>query len=143
MKIRNSFITNSSSSSFIAVFAKIIDEDKAEKIINQYNLKDYILSSKELRKSDASKFSREWCGAELLSEEDLEDLKEETKWNDLFVFWHDYEDLDDEYLHYNNLDYDDIDLSDFGHKKQQIFNDIDSDNGFEVISSFIGAGYNG
>ena len=143
MKIRNSFITNSSSSSFIAVFAKIIDEDKAEKIINQYNLKDYILSSKELRKLDASKFSREWCGAELLSEEDLEDLKEEAKWNDLFVFWHDYEDLDDEYLHYNNLDYDDIDLSDFGHKKQQIFNDIDSDNGFEVISSFIGAGYNG
>ena len=73
----------------------------------------------------------------------MEDLKEEAKWNDLFVFWHDYEDLDDEYLHYNNLDYDDIDLSDFGHKKQQIFNDIDSDNGFEVISSFIGAGYNG
>lgn len=143
MKIRDSFITNSSSSSFIAVFAKVIDEDKAEKIINQYNLKDYILSSKELRKSDTSKFSREWCGAELFSEEDLEDLKEEAKWNDLFIFWHDYEDLDDEYLHYNNLDYDDIDLSDFGHKKQQIFNDIDSDNGFKVISSFIGAGYNG
>lgn len=143
MKIRNSFITNSSSSIFIAVFAKIIDEDKAEKIINQYNLKNYILSSKELRKSDTSKFSQEWCGAELFSERDLENLKEEAKWNDLFIFWHDYEDLDDEYLNYNNLDYDDIDLSDFGHKKQQIFNDIDSDNGFEVISSFIGAGYNG
>ena len=40
MKIRTDFVTNSSSSSYIICFARIANEDKANKIIEKY--KEYI-----------------------------------------------------------------------------------------------------
>ena len=54
MKIRTDFVTNSSSSSYIICFARIADEEKANKIIEKYNLDVYDVNGVNEEKN--------WCG---------------------------------------------------------------------------------
>ena len=59
MKIRNDFVTNSSSSSYIICFARIADEEKAKAIIEKHNI-------------------------DILTEEDV---RHEMRWGDLGADW--------------------------------------------------------
>ena len=64
MKIRTDFVTNSSSSSYIICFARIVDEEKANKIIEKHNLNSNVFDkdgvNKEMRWGD---LGADWAGA--------------------------------------------------------------------------------
>lgn len=53
-KIRMGFVTNSSSSSFIICFARIADKEKAQKIIDKYDLNVF--------NRDGVNGEKNWCG---------------------------------------------------------------------------------
>ncbi len=62
MKIRNDFVTNSSSSSYIICFARIADEEKAQKIIDKYGLR--VLDAADVNsKKHYGELGADWCGA--------------------------------------------------------------------------------
>lgn len=66
MKYRKGFITNSSSSSFIGVFAKIKNINKAKGVIEKYNLQDDVYNKKYLTRKEDSDFNVDWCDVYLL-----------------------------------------------------------------------------
>ena len=134
MKIRSDFVTNSSSSSFISVFAKIKDKEKAGEIIKKQGLEKCIFSNAKLQKMKENDFGKCLSNNGL----DLAQVKEDSEWYDLFLLWEDYEDIG-----YWEDDYSKFDISDFSMTSQTIFNSISEENGFEVISSGFWAGYNG
>lgn len=63
MKIRTDFITNSSSSSFIICFARIEDMDKAQKVIDKYNLRMLDVEGVNEEKNWYGELGADWCGA--------------------------------------------------------------------------------
>lgn len=63
MKIRTDFVTNSSSSSFIICFARIEDMDKAQKVIDKYNLKALDVDDVNEEKNWCGELGADWCGA--------------------------------------------------------------------------------
>ena len=134
MKIRSDFVTNSSSSSFISVFAKIKDKEKAGEIIKKQDLEKCIFSNAKLQKMKENDFGKCLSNNGL----DLAQVKEDAEWYDLFLLWEDYEDIG-----YWEDDYSKFDISDFSMTSQTIFEEISEENGFEVISSGFWAGYDG
>lgn len=136
MKYRKGFITNSSSSSFIGVFAKIKNINKAKGIIEKYNLQDDVYNKRFLNIKDSYDFILDWCDIDLLQGKTIQEIHDNAKWNDLFLEWYSMNDID----YSENYDYD---LSDFCDSELEIYNAISEENGFEIIGADYGAGYNG
>ncbi len=136
MKYRKGFITNSSSSSFIGVFAKIQNINKAKGVIEKYNLQNDVFNKKYLDIKDSSDFIRDWCGVDLLNGKTIEEIQDNSEWNNLFIEWHSMNDW------YNDDIYD-CSLNDFCDSELGIYNAISPENGFEIIGKDYGVGYNG
>lgn len=145
MKIRSDFVTNSSSSSFIGIFAKISDRNKANQTIEQHKLQHNIKTGKEILEEMTGKYfwgyGADWAGVDLTPRKD--DIEEDAE----YIIWESYGGAgDDDYAFCDEdgWDYDyDVDLEDFEEEEQQIFNSISKDNGFANIDYGYGAGRNG
>ncbi len=74
MKIRTGFVTNSSSSSFIICFARIQDLNKANEILEKFNIQEDIYTDDEVRKKmHWGTLGADWAGAEIFGVERILD----------------------------------------------------------------------
>lgn len=91
MKIREDFVTNSSSSSFIAVFGKAVDIEKAKESLKNTGLEMYAVTGQEL-KEDFELFHKEhsctdWCWVDPFPKE------EEIDENGLYFIYSDCQEV--------------------------------------------------
>lgn len=141
MKIRKGFVSNSSSSSFIAVFAKIFSDDVSLEMFKS----EFIKIGQELIDLGAFEYdylcSANWAGVDTMPEK--KDLNPKAKY---IVFSgsggagdddEDFRDIDTDDLNYH------VELSDFRTLEQEIYNLVTEENGFTEISKGFGAGRNG
>lgn len=139
MKVRMDFVTNSSSSSFIAVFAKIDNKEKAQPIIEKYGYDIYTGEQllKEMSHSRWSKlFEWDWAGVDVTpSERYVEDNITSE-----FIFFSDSEDIQEDEDGDTNYD---IDSSDFSNWTNEAIDAVNKHNGFTDIDCQYGAGRNG
>lgn len=102
MKVRRDFVTNSSSSSYIICFARIVDEEKANKIIEKNEEYIRVLDAQGVKdEMYCDELGADWAGAIIYSANHI--LKEHP--NDKFIIiedWNDAEyDYTDEEYYYN------------------------------------------
>ena len=137
MKIRNDFVTNSSSSSFIVCFARIADEEKAKKILEQYPSIRQYTAQEVLENIKDTKWSKwleyDWAGIDATPSKEYIEAHE----NDRFVVYKDSEELypdEDGYCDY------DVDYSDFDTAP---IDAMTEENGFADVECQYGAGRDG
>lgn len=142
MKLRNGFVTNSSSSSFIICFARIADKEKADKIIDKYknDVDLEIYSGREcLEEMENRRWSKwlewDWAGIDATPSEDY--INEHI--DDNFIVVKDYADIEDpeDYWDY------DWDENDHDPETLEAIDAITEENGFADIDCQYGAGRNG
>lgn len=132
MKIRNDFVTNSSSSSYIICFARIADEKKAEKITSRYNLKVFDTDGVYRRMRWTGTLGADWCGAIIYGADNV--LKEHP--NDKYII------IEDSNGALWNDEYDDYDF-DYNFGMNDAINAITEENGFTDIECAEGEGRDG
>lgn len=138
MKIRTSFVTNSSSSSFICCFARIADEEKAKKILEQYKYQIDVYTAEEaLEAIDHSSWGGwldcDWAGVYMTPSKEY--IKEHM--NDRFVVSEKRKDL-----FYDGNGEVDYDVS-YEECTTSAIEAITEKNGFADIECSYGAGYDG
>ncbi|MEE1301849.1 MAG: hypothetical protein UHD64_03625 [Bacteroidales bacterium] len=131
MKIRNDFVTNSSSSSYIICFARITDEEKAKKIIDKYDL-DVLSASDVKHEMRWGELGADWAGATLWGTDKI--LQAHP--NDKYII---IEDSNDAY--YDEDDYEPI--YDYDFAMNDAIEEITEENGFADIDCAEGEGRNG
>lgn len=132
MKIRSDFVTNSSSSSYIICFARIADEEKANKIIEKHKLRVYDVDGVNAKKRWTGDLGADWCGAVIYSVDDV--LKDHP--DDKYII------IEDSNEAVWNDEYDDYDFDyDFG--MNDAINAITEENGFADIECAEGEGRDG
>lgn len=138
MKIRNGFVTNSSSSSFICCFARIADEEKAKKILEKYEYDIDVYTAEEAleaidRRGWSGWLDCDWAGVYMTPSKEY--IKEHM--NSRFVVSEHCEEIwEDED---GEADYD-VDYSDFD---TTVIDQITEENGFADIECQCGAGRDG
>lgn len=131
MRIRAGFVTNSSSSSFIICFARIADKEKAQKIIDKYELDVFDCDGVNKEKNWCGELGADYAGAVIWNVDDI--LNEHP--NDKFIIIEDrneaYED-EDGYVEY-----------DYDFSMNDAIDAIIKDNGFDNIEIAEGEGRDG
>jgi hypothetical protein len=148
-KIRLGFVSNSSSSSFICVFAKVNDVDKTKEIIDK-NMDYEIVSGRELLDRPVRNTAYKWIkiGDADWANVDVEVSIESIDPNATYLIVESYGgagDGDDEFLS-NPDDYDSdldycVDLHDF--RESETIDKLVDTNAIEIIACDYGAGRNG
>ena len=135
MKIRTDFVTNSSSSSYIICFARIVDEEKAKAIIDKHNIP--VLTEKDVRHEMRwGDLGADWAGAYIWDANKI--LKEHP--DDKYIILEDCNDADE---------YWDEEIDDYCIDYCYVFEvddaiaDITEENGFADIEVAEGEGRNG
>lgn len=132
MKIRTDFVTNSSSSSYIICFARIADEEKANKIINKYNLDVFDIKGVNEQKNWCGDLGADFCDAIIWGVDKV--LAEHP--DDKYII---IEDSNDAYYDedFGEPIYDDC------FEMDAAIEEITKENGFENIDVAYGEGRNG
>ena len=140
MKVRLSHVTNSSSSSYIVCFARIADEEKAKKVLNEYETDIEIYTAQEaLDEINNSRSWRnwlecDWAGVDATPSKEYIMSHMDSK----FIVHEHCEDIpedEDGYCSYY------VDYSDF--YNTDAIDQITEENGFADIDVQYGAGRNG
>lgn len=166
MKIRNGFISNSSSSSFMIGMAKIVDWEKFEKWISNFSPKDdyEITSLKDIKEDDYGITKKNnkikmdsFTGSEVsIKIEDIEITEIENKpihviaYELLFekeknIFSINLMGVDGDEHFWNGDEYDyDKSLEELFNKKQiELYNGMTEENGLKYVDKTFGCGRNG
>ena len=140
MKIREDFVTNSSSSSFICCFARISNPEKAQGILDKYRDIKVYTSEEVLKEVLHSRWSAwlewDWAGINVTPSQTY--LESHT--DDKFIVITDAFDIEETEDGYPNYD---VDFEDFELSTQSMINAITEEYGFVDINCQYGAGRNG
>lgn len=130
MKIRTSFVTNSSSSSFICVLAKVEDKEKAQVIIDKYNLDVY--SGKDIKEGNSDVRDVDWAGV-WFNHKKLDDAA-------TYVYYEDCTDIQED--EWGDTDYD---FNEDNHSADELeaIDAVTKENGFTDVDVQCGAGRDG
>lgn len=133
MKIRKSFVTNSSSSSYIICFARIEDEDKANKIIEKHNLNSNVFDKDGVKgEMWLGELGADWAGATIWGVDKILEEHPDDKYiiieDSIEAGWDD--ETEEDYFFY------DFDMND-------AIDDITGENGFVDIQVAEGEGRDG
>lgn len=134
MKVRKDFVTNSSSSSYIICFARIEDEEKANKIIEKHNLE--VFDKKGVKgEMHWGELGAYWAGATIWNADKIIEKYPDDKFIIIEECLDAY-DVEDEDGYYDTV-------YDYDFTVNDAIEDITKENGFANIEVAEGEGHNG
>lgn len=132
-KIRMSFVTNSSSSSFIICFARIADKEKAQKIIDKYDLNVFDRNGVNGEKNWCGELGADYAGAIIWNVDDIL----EAHPDDEFII------IEDSNEAYYDDDDDGEPIYNYNFSMNDAIDEITEENGFADIEVSEGEGRDG